>query len=225
MSRAIGAFVVLGVAAMASSAAADFTPNFEQAPTMAQVAAAWPARAKAAGVGGAVLLTCEIGRDKHPKECATLKEPGGNYGFGTAARKLAELMVVDSPDIAGRNVFIPVNFDPSILSGSTNVTQPVWAEKPAIQDFQASFPKTQNGVNDIRVVLGCTVQADGALGACSVAQETPPGQGYGAGALEIASKFKVTPWSADGIPTIGAHIKLPIHYQLTQVAPPAAKPN
>lgn len=223
MSRRIGALVVLGAAAVASSAAADFTPNFEQAPSVAQVVAAWPARAKAAGVGGKVLLTCEIGRDKHPKECSALKEPGGNYGFGTAARKLAELMVVDSSDIAGRNVFIPVNFDTAMLSGSATVTQPVWAEKPAIQDFQATFPKTQNGVNDVRVVLGCTIQADGALGACSVADENPAGQGYGAGAMELASKFKVTPWSADGSPTIGATIKLPIHYQLTAVAA-AAKP-
>lgn len=224
MSLKIGVLVAVGAAAIGSSAAADFTPNFEQAPSVAQMVAAWPARAKAAGVGGKVLLTCEIGRDKHPRDCAALKEPGGNFGFGAAARKLAELMVVDTPDIAGRNVFIPVNFDAALLSGSATVTQPVWAEKPAIQDFQATFPKTENGVNDVRVVLGCTIQPDGALGACSIAQETPPGQGYGAGAMELASKFKVTPWSADGSPTIGATIKLPIHYQLAAVPPPAAKP-
>ena len=225
MSLKIGALVAVASAAIASSAVADFTPNFERAPSVAQVAAAYPARAKAAGVGGQVMLTCEIGRDKHPKDCAALKEPGGNYGFGAAARKLAETMTVDSADIAGRNVFIPVMFDPSVLTGTVMVTQPVWAEKPAIQDFQATFPKTQNGVNDVRVVLGCTIQADGALGACSIAQEEPAGQGYGAGALELASKFRVTPWSADGSPTIGGHIKLPIHYQLTAVAPAAAKPN
>lgn len=225
MSRVFGLLAALGAVAIASPAAADFTPNFEQAPNVAQVVAAWPARAKAAGVGGKVMLTCEIDRSRHPRSCAVLKEPGGNYGFGAAAQKLAELLVVDTPDIARRNVFIPVNFDVALLSGSATVTQPVWAEKPAIQDFQATFPKTQNGVNDVRVVLGCTIQPDGALGACTLTDENPAGQGYGAGALELAAKFKVTPWSADGSPTIGAKIKLPIHYQLTAVAPTtAAKP-
>ena len=168
MSLKLGALVAIGAAAIASSAAADFTPNFEQAPSVAQVAAAYPARAKKDGVGGQVMLTCEIGRDKHPKACEALREPRGNYGFGTAARKLAETMTVDSNDIAGRNVFIPVMFDPSVLTGDVTVTKPVWAEQPAIQDFQATFPKTQNGVNDVRVVLGCTIQADGALDRKSV---------------------------------------------------------
>ena len=102
-------------------------------------------------------------------------------------------------------------------------SQPVWAELPSVQDFQASFPKSQNGVNSVRVVLGCAVEAGGGLSGCSVAQEDPAGQGYGAGALALASKFKLAPWSQDGSPTVGAHIKLPIRYALTPT--PAAKPQ
>ena len=118
----------------------------------------------------------------------------------------------------GHNVFIPVTFDPAVLNGAAMVTKPAWTESPAIDDYRATFPKTQNGVNDVRVVLGCTVQADGALGACAVAQETPAGQGYGQGALALASKFRMAPWSTDGEPTVGAKIRLPIHYVLTPVA-------
>ena len=92
---------------------------------------------------------------------------------------------------------------------------------PSAEDFQATFPKTENGVNHVRVVLGCTVEASGALGACAVAQEDPPGQGYGAGALALASKFRLSPWSTDGAPTIGAHIKLPIRYELAPAPAPA----
>lgn len=221
MSPKLAALVVCGAAAMATAAAADFTPGFSQAPTVADVAAAYPARARAAGVSGAVMLTCEVGRDNHPRDCSALKETPGNYGFGVAARKLAEMMLVDTP-MQGRNIFIPVNFDVAILNGGATVTRPIWAEMPAIQDVQASFPKTENGVNNVRVVLGCKVEADGGLSGCSIAQEDPPGQGYGAGALALASKFKVAPWAQDGSPTIGAHIRLPIRYTLTPE--PAKKP-
>ena len=112
---------------------------------------------------------------------------------------------------------MPVNFDPAVLRGEAVVTKPAWAAMPTAADFQATFPKSENGVNDVRVVLGCTVATDGTLAGCAVAQETPAGQGYGAGALALAAKFKVSPWGADGSPTVGAHINLPIHYVLTPV--------
>jgi hypothetical protein len=224
MSVKFAALVACGAAAIACAASADTVPNFVEAPNVTDIAAAYPARAKAANLGGAVNLTCQIGRDLHPKDCAALTERPGSYGFGAAARRLAERMKVDDSSLIGQNVFVPVTFDPAVLTGAATVTKPAWAQIPTAADFQATFPKTQNGVNDVRVVLGCTVEAGGALGACSVAQETPTGQGYGDGALALASKFRVAPWSTDGAPTVGARIRLPIHYQLTPTASGAAKP-
>ena len=223
MSRKIVALVASAAGLVAQAAAADVVPTFSDAPSVADLAAAYPARAKAAKVGGAVNLTCVIGRDLHPRDCAALTERPGSYGFGSAAQRIAEKLTVDTPALIGKNVFIPVTFDPAVLTGSAMVTKPAWAAMPTAADFQSTFPKTQNGVNDVRVVLGCTVGAGGVLGACAVAQETPPGQGYGEGALALASKFKVAPWSLDGVPTIGAKIRLPIHYQLTPVAPAPPK--
>ena len=218
------------LAASAAAVACAFTtsamaqsdgPVWVEAPTVADIAAAYPAKARAAGVGGTVMLTCEIGRDLHPRDCEALKEKPGLYGFGAVARRLAEKLKVSTAEIVGQNIFIPVTFDPAVLSGSAMVTKPAWAAMPAIEDFQASFPKSQNGVNDVRVVLGCTVEPGGSLSGCTVAQETPAGQGYGAGALALTSKFRMMPWSTDGEPTVGAKIKLPIHYVLTPVAAPA----
>jgi hypothetical protein len=206
--------------ALASSAAADVTPIFSDGPNVAEMAAAYPAKAKAAKVGGTVELTCEVGRDLHPRDCAALTERPGSYGFGPAARKIAEKLTVEGSSMIGQNVFVPVTFDPGVLTGAVNVTKPSWAQLPTAADFQATFPKSENGVNDVRVVLGCTVQAGGALGGCAVAQENPPGQGYGEGALALASKFRIAPWSVDGAPTVGAHIRLPIHYELTPVKKP-----
>jgi len=195
-------------------------PEWSEAPTVADIAAAYPAKARAAGVGGQVELTCEIGRDGHPRDCAAVIEKPSGYGFGAAARKLAERLKVDDTGLINQNIFIPVAFDPAVLKGEAMVTQPAWAALPSAEDFQATFPKTENGVNHVRVVLGCTVKAGGDLGDCAVAQEEPAGQGYGAGALSLASKFRLAPWSANGAPTVGAHIRLPIRYELTPVKQP-----
>jgi TonB family protein len=216
-------FAVLAAAAAIAgsvavrSAGAQGEHVWVEAPTVADIAAAYPARARAAGVGGQVELTCEMARDGHPRDCAALKETPGGYGFGAAAVKLATRLKVSDQGLTNQNIFIPVSFDAAVLKGEATVTKPAWAAIPSAQDFQATFPKTENGVNHVRVVLGCTVQAGGVLGGCAVAQEDPPGQGYGDGALALASKFRVGPWSQDGAPTVGAHIRLPIRYELTAV--------
>ncbi|MGZ3377062.1 MAG: hypothetical protein ACXU8S_10735 [Phenylobacterium sp.] len=222
---------LLAVSAAAAAACATITradakaseAAWVEAPTVADIAAAYPAKARAAGLGGTVMLTCEIGRDLHPRDCAALTEKPGLYGFAPVARKLAEKLKVGTAEMVGQNVFIPVTFDPATLSGTAMVTKPAWTQTPAVEDFQATFPKSENGVNDVRVVLGCTVEAGGTLGACAVAQETPAGQGYGQGALALASKFRMAPWSTDGAPTVGAKIKLPIHYVLKPAAPSAGQ--
>lgn len=216
----LGASAAAAVAAFAPAAWADPVATFAEAPTVSDIAAAYPARAKAANVGGTVQLTCQVGRDLRPRDCAALTEKPSSYGFGAAARKLAERMKVDDSSLIGLNVFVPVTFDPAVLTGAAMVAKPAWAAMPTAADFQSTFPKSQNGVNDVRVVLGCTVEAGGALGGCAVAQETPPGQGYGEGALALASKFRVAPWGLDGAPTVGAKIRLPIHYELTPVKQP-----
>jgi len=215
-------FAVLGACAVAATCAGtawaltwSSQPAWAEAPSVADVAAAYPPRARAAGVSGTVNLTCEIRRDGHPRDCATLTEKPEGYGFGAAARKIAERLKVEDYTPSQKDTFIPVRFDAAVLKGQAMVTKPTWAELPSAQDFQATFPKTENGVNDIRVVLGCTVAPGGELSGCAVAEENPPGQGYGAGALALASKFKLEPWGADGAPTVGARIKLPIHYELT----------
>ena len=224
MSLRIAALAGTGALAAAGAAFAQAAPQWAEAPSVADVAAAYPAKAKAAGVGGQVNLTCEIDRQGHPHDCAALGETPSGYGFGFAARKIAERMRVGDPGMAGKEVRVPVVFDPAVLKGAATVTQPAWAALPSAADFQASFPKTENGVNKVRVVLACTVAAGGALSGCAVDQEEPAGQGFGDGALALAPKFRVGPWSLDGAPTVGAKLRVPIRYELTPVKQAAAKP-
>jgi hypothetical protein len=213
---AAGAVAIVWAAAPAAVAQTG-DAQWVEAPTVADIAAAYPAKAKAARQGGRVMLSCVIGRDQHPKNCGPVLEQPVLFGFGAAARKLAYQMKISTPEIVGQNVFVPVTFDPAVLSAQAMVSKPAWVAAPTLEDFQASFPKSQNGVNDVRVVLGCTVEAGGSLGGCAVATETPAGQGYGQGALALAPKFKMSPWSLEGEPTVGAKIELPIHYILTPV--------
>jgi TonB family protein len=215
LAVSVAALAACGGAARA--AIVNTQVEWTQAPSVSDIAAAYPARAKAAGVGGTVNLTCEMGRDGHPRDCAALTEKPGGYGFGAAAVKLAEKLKADDPSMSRQNIYLPMTFDAGVLTGAATVTKPTWVALPSADDLNATFPKTQNGVNQVRVVLGCTVEAGGGLGACSVADETPAGQGYGAGALALASKFRLAPLSTDGAPTVGAHIKLPIRYELTPV--------
>jgi len=213
-----------GALAMATGAAAQGSIAWAEAPSPADVAAAYPAKAKAAGVGGGVDLTCTIGRNGHPKDCEALGEKPSTYGFGFAARKLAEHLRVDDPTLTGKEVRVPVTFDPAVLKGPLTVTKPAWSALPSAEDFQASFPKGENGINQVRVVLACTVADGGGLAGCAVDQEEPAGQGFGAGALALAPKFRVGPWSLDGQPTAGAKLRVPIRYELTPVKAAAAKP-
>jgi len=222
MSLKIAAVIATGAAVLVGGGIAyagivQTQIAWTEAPSVSDIAAAYPARAKAAGLSGTVNLTCEMGRDGHPKDCEALTEKPSGYGFGTAARKLAEKLKDEGTTLAHQNIFIPVTFDAAVLKGEAVVSKPAWASLPSPADFQATFPKTENGVNQVRVVLGCTVEAGGSLGGCAVADETPPGQGYGAGALALASKFRLEPWSVDGAPVVGAKIRLPIRYELTPV--------
>jgi TonB family protein len=208
----------------ASYAAAETPLIWIDAPTVQDMVTAYPARAKAAAVGGTVNLTCTLARDSHPRQCAVLGEQPKGYGFGFAARKVAEQLRAADESRTGQEVKIPVTFSPEILKGgSPPFAKPTWAALPTAEDFQVTFPKAENGVNSIRVVLSCMVKAGGVLRDCEVASEEPAGQGYGQGALALAPKFKVAAWSVDGQPTVGERIRLPIRYELQQVAA-TAKP-
>lgn len=215
------ALTAAGLAALFAGAAfAQGTPTWNQAPSVADMAAAYPAKAKAAGVGGMVNLSCTLNHEGRPTNCAAIGEKPSGMGFGFAARKLAEKLKTDAPGMNGQEVGIPVTFDPKMLGGDPTVRAPAWAALPSAEDFQASFPKSANGVNDVHVTLVCDVAAGGALNGCAVDREEPAGQGYGSGALALAPKIRVGLWSADGEPTIGAKVRVPLHYQLTQVTPP-----
>lgn len=220
--RQSGMIVVAAAMLAPGPASAQTSIAWIAAPNVGQVAARYPARAKAAELAGRAELSCTVASQGRLRDCAVISESPRGEGFGSAARQVArDLRAGLSGAIHdGSEVRVMVGFDPAMLRPGFVAPDPSWTALPSAADFQATFPKTQNGVNDVRVTLLCDAQADGSLSGCTVADEAPAGDGYGAGALALGPRFKVAPWTPQGYPTAGAKVRVPIHYKLTPVPPP-----
>jgi TonB family protein len=187
------------------------------APTAADMASAYPAKAKAEGIGGGAELACTVGMGGALKDCDVLAESPRGYGFGSAARTLARsIKVAGMP--AGTEVRTPISFSPDLAKGGVaTIKTPLWAALPSVQDLQAAVPKTEGGPNNVRVTLVCDVQAGGSLSGCAVDREEPAGQGFGQAIQAIGTKFKVGLMSAEGMPAVGAKVRVPVRIDLKPV--------
>lgn len=216
-------WIASAAALCAGAASAAPLPTWIEAPTYAQAAAVYPDKDKAHPIAGTATLTCTITYSGRLSDCETLREGPTGHGFDEAAHKLAAYMRLQTgPGMSsGDEVRVTFGFLPEMASGAAALeSNPVWVEIPPITDFQATFPKTANGVNHVVVVLACDVEAGGALSGCKVDSEDPAGQGYGQAALTLGPKFRVGLMTGDGLPTVGAKVRVPIRYELTPVPPP-----
>jgi hypothetical protein len=101
------------------------------------------------------------------------------------------------------------------------VGKPDWAALPTAEQLQSAIPPgaLAAGIESARVVLACRVAPDGGLEACKVEGEEPAGHGFGASTLNLAQAFRMTIWTDDGLPSIGAKVRIPIRYAVKAVAP------
>jgi TonB family protein len=214
MSRMLVTAAALA-AACAGPAAAQTV--WTAAPTAADAAAVYPEKAKAAGLGGGVELMCTAARNGSMTDCDVLGEAPRGYGFAQAARKLVPHLRA-SGVAKDSEVRVPITFSPDLAKGGpVTVKTPTWAALPSVGEMQAAVPKTEGGPNDARVTLVCDVQAGGGLSGCVVDREAPAGQGFGPAILALAPKFKVELMSAEGMPTVGAKVRVPVRFDLKPV--------
>lgn len=216
MSRTLASVASLIAVCAAAPAAAQTT--WTAAPTAAEMAAAYPEKAKAQGIGGGVELMCTTAPSGAMTDCDVLAESPRGYGFGAAARKLVERSLKATGAPKGAELRIPISFSADLAKGGTmTVKTPTWSALPSVADMQAAVPKTEGGPNNVRVTLVCDVQAGGSLSGCAVDREEPAGQGFGSAILALAPKFQVALMSAEGMPTVGAKVRVPVRFDLKPV--------
>lgn len=197
------------------------------APSYDEVVAGYPRRAAKAGEGGRATLVCRFGDGGWIKGCRVLAEEPKGKGFGRAAQSLAKSFQGPSEgpggaSISGAYAQIPVVFTPQMLDPAKRPTGKVnWTALPDIEAFKANFPAAaaKAGVGVARVVMRCTVGAGGALEGCAVESEEPGGLGFGDAALALSGRFRLNAWTAEGLPVVGAVVRVPLRYDAG--APPA----
>lgn len=119
---------------------------WRQAPTYAEVLAAYPEKARVAKIGGTTTLDCRIDKDGGLSACRTMREAPEGYGFASSARTLIEKFSTPTTDgkgesIAGSRVHLRIGFAAESLSAVTPaIGKPEWQAFPSMADFTAVIP-------------------------------------------------------------------------------------
>ena len=203
--------------------------RWSTAPSFSDVLAVYPEKARAAKISGRTTLDCLLAKDGTIGRCNVLQEDPASNGFGSAARKLAPKFVGPTADregnsLAGAHVQIPFVFAAESLAGGPPlIGRPQWIELPRFEDMKQAFPAAakQHGLMKARVVLSCTVATGGGLEGCTVESEDPAGHGIGKATAGLAGTFKLGVWAAEGLPTVGGTVRVPIRYDFTEEPAPA----
>lgn len=206
-------------------------PVWIDAPSQAAVAAVYPPKAAARRIGGHVTLVCTFDKDATPQHCRTMSDQPQGAGFAKAARSLAGQFkgptnFSNGKSTKGVDVQMMFSFSPDVLDNKLSPSRPMWLETPTAGDLIAAFPEAANeaGVKSARVVLSCTVAPRGRLDPCTVQSEEPKGYDIGKAMLPAATKFRLSPWSQDGLPLVGSNVRVPIRYAIEDKDAPPPKP-
>jgi TonB family protein len=184
-----------------------------EAPSYADVVAIYPQKAKAEKRGGLATVACEVRKTGRLEVCNILVEQPTGQGFGRAARELARKFYVETKGPDGKvqddlAVQLSFAFDPAMLD-TPLVGKPSWIALPPIEDFDAAFGALMLQAT-ARAQLDCEVVQGGSLKDCKMLSESNPG--VGAAALALAPKFKLSTWTAEGLPTVGGRVRVPIRF-------------
>ncbi|HTX48254.1 MAG TPA: energy transducer TonB [Caulobacteraceae bacterium] len=209
-------------------AASSPSPAATGPDTPADDVAFYPAAARAAGLEGQAVITCERNEHLALRACTLVSETPAGQGFGAAALALAAKSP-DNPkvDIADPKVRPPitvtVNFRlhpapgiyPDLSQMGHTVLQPALLSAPTFAQIQAAYPvrALSDGVDGV-AILDCFVTDKGRLDACRLYAENPTGYGFGAAALDLAADFTLEPRRFDGDPVGGAEVHVPVPFQV-----------
>jgi protein TonB len=100
-------------------------------------------------------------------------------------------------------------------TASPPLIKPVWVQKPTLKDLMSVYPRAAlETARTGMVVIDCRVANDGTLGACAVEDQSRVKYGFGEAGLKLASHYRMDARDADGRPTAGAGVSIPIEFKI-----------
>jgi TonB family protein len=197
-------------------------PPWSAAPTVAQVAAAFPTNESYGFPYGHVVLMCRELSDGSVTDCGIASETPAGYGFARAALRLVgDFRVADAQPNRNSSaeiyVSIPFDFrDPTAPQPPAVVVDPQWLVMPNPATAGKLFPSdaARAGYKSGVATVDCQVAHSGQLINCAASNESPAGFGFGTIALAIAHVMIMNPWTRQGAPVDGARISMPIRVNL-----------
>jgi len=110
--------------------------------------------------------------------------------------------------------------EPSLVAepgpvGPPVIRKPNWISKPTGEQLARVYPASalQDEVEG-KVLMSCTVTANGSVTACAVTSETPPNRGFGSAALKLTRHFRMSPKTVDGQAVEGGVVSIPLRFTL-----------
>jgi TonB family protein len=225
-----------GAAALSAGAIAGLVrdPIWDAAPSAANVAAAYPAKAGPA-IDGYATLRCGVIASGVLKDCKAISEMPKDKGFADAALKLAPRFRVSMSsggklDLTKYAFDVPIHFrDPALPEGRA-IDRPTWTASinPAYMASLYPAAAVKAGVKSGVGEVNCGVDAEGRFSDCKVTRQQPDGLGFGDAALAVAQIMAMNRWTKTGDPVDGLRYTLPVRFTWKEPAapppPPPAKP-
>ena len=231
---------LLAVAVMASAGASAqeiAASKWGHVPLGQQIAAAYPAKALAAGQEGSSSMTCTANRVGVLEACVVDREDPPGAGFGAAELKLADDFrlipdIVDGRPTALGKVTIPVKWtlaatkgaERQVWSGSRSgpatTGAPVgvkWRRQPSVYSLARTYPAN---AYEQRLPgwasVACRANAKGQLHDCVVVEENPSGNGFGDAALKfVPVYFQLEPKTDDGSSVEGLKVSMKLSWAMS----------
>ena len=191
-------------------------PVWASVASVEDMAAAWPAGQP--GEEAVVVLRCTMRPAGELMKCRAInsaEKAPVDAALALSDRFRVRLTPEDARFYEGWDVIVSLRLlNPAgPAAGEQRVTAPDWTSYPDERALRAVYPaQAAAGVRSGRGVADCLVAADGSLTDCRVAGERPDSLGFGEASVQVAGQMKLGLWSADGRPTVGSRIRLPIDF-------------
>ena len=206
------------------------TLPWAEAPTQADVMAAYPRRALAKGLAGQALVRCSILPTGKLESCDLISEDPKFAGFYAAALSLSHKFRVlvgqtTSGVIDHTRVDLKVRFAPQTAGQVRYLDKVAFTTDLSDDAVMDAFPAkaAAAGLKTGLARLDCAVGPGGRLDPCTVVSESPAGMDFGLAAPAVAEKLAVNPWTDDGLPADGAHVRFAIGFTRREPAQAAAR--